>query len=121
MALTSAIIAALQTVLLLSAALTDITSRLISNRTCLALAIVGITGRLTVGPVATVESLVAATCLFLLFLPMHSRGWIGGGDVKLFVALSIGFSLTDSFRICTVAAWAGGGLAMLHLVINLLP
>jgi prepilin peptidase CpaA len=106
--------------LLLYVATIDVATRLISNEICLALALLGIAAQL-VAPMQIVQSLVVAAILFLLLLLVHTRGWIGGGDVKLLVALAIGLPLTGVVQLLTITALAGGVLALLHLMMRLLP
>jgi prepilin peptidase CpaA len=67
------------------------------------------------------ESLIAATILLLLLIVIYQRGWIGGGDVKLLVALAIGLPLMGVIELLTVTALAGGVLALVHLMMRLLP
>ena len=68
-----------------------------------------------------VESLIAATILLLLLLVIYQRGWMGGGDVKLLVALAIGLPLMGVIQLLTITALAGGVLALVHLMMRLLP
>jgi prepilin peptidase CpaA len=110
----------LQALLLLYVAVTDIATRVIQNGICLTLALLGIAGQLC-GPSHIAESLIAATILFLLLLVVFERGWLGGGDVKLLVALAIGLPLTSVVQLLTVTALAGAVLALLHLMMRLLP
>jgi prepilin peptidase CpaA len=111
---------ALQILLLLYVAVIDIATRLIHNEICLTLALLGIVSQIA-GPTHIIESLVAATILFLLLLVVYQRGFIGGGDVKLLVALAIGLPLTGVFQLLTVTALAGAVLALAHLVLRRLP
>src|SRR5712671_6656623 len=110
----------LEIVLLLYVATTDIATRLIRNEICLALALLGIAGQLA-SPMQVAQSLIAATILLLLLLVIYTRGWIGGGDVKLLVALAIGLPLMGVIQLLTVTALAGGVLALAHLMMRLLP
>ena len=110
----------LEILLLLYVATIDVATRLISNEICLALALLGIAGQLAM-PMQVAQSLLVAAILFLLLLPVHMRGWIGGGDVKLLVALAIGLPLTGVVQLLTVTALAGGVLALVHLMMRLLP
>ena len=64
---------ALQILLLLHVAATDIATRLIHNEICLTLALLGIVGQFA-GPTHIVELLVVATVLFLLLLIVYQRG-----------------------------------------------
>ena len=111
---------ALQILLLLYVAVIDIATRLIHNEICLTLALLGIASQFG-GPTHIIESLVAATILFLLLIVVYERGLIGGGDVKLLVALAIGLPLTGVFQLLTVTALAGAVLALAHLVLRRLP
>jgi prepilin peptidase CpaA len=67
------------------------------------------------------ESLIAATILLLLLIVIYQRGWIGGGDVKLLVALALGLPLMGLIQLLTITALAGGVLALVHLMMRLLP
>ncbi|WLA79978.1 A24 family peptidase [Bradyrhizobium elkanii] len=110
----------LEILLLLYVATFDIALRLIRNEICLALALLGIASQLA-SPMQVLQSLVAATILLLLLLVVHTRGWIGGGDVKLLVALVVGLPLIGVVELLTVTALAGGVLALVHLAMRLLP
>ena len=110
----------LEILLLLYVAMTDIATRLIRNEICLALALLGVASQFA-DPVQVTESLIAATILLLLLLVIYQRGWIGGGDVKLLVALAIGLPLMGVIQLLTITALAGGVLAVVHLTMRLLP
>src|SRR5258705_2657409 len=110
----------LEILLLLYVAMIDIATRLIRNEICLALALLGIASQFA-SPMQVTESLIAATILLLLLIVIYQRGWIGGGDVKLLVALAIRLPLMGVMQLLTVTALAGGSLALRHLVIRLLP
>jgi Flp pilus assembly protein protease CpaA len=109
-----------QIALLLYVAAVDVATRLISNEICLALALLGIIGQLP-GLMEIVYSLIAAAILLLLLLVVYARGWMGGGDVKLLVALAIGLPLAGVMQLLTVTALAGGVLALVHLMMRQLP
>lgn len=106
--------------LLLYVATLDVATRLIRNDVCLLLALLGIAGQLA-SPMQLIESLIAATILFLLLFALYQRGGIGGGDVKLLVALAIGLPPTGLIQLLTVTSLAGGVLALVHLVMRVLP
>jgi prepilin peptidase CpaA len=111
----------LEIVLLLYVATIDIATRLIRNEICLVLALLGITSQFA-SPMQVAESLIAATILLLLLLlVIYQRGWIGGGDVKLLVALAIGLPMMGVIQLLTITALAGGILALVHLMMRLLP
>ncbi|MCP3471591.1 A24 family peptidase [Bradyrhizobium sp. CCGUVB1N3] len=110
----------LEILLLLYVATIDIATRLIRNEICVALALLGIASQFT-SPMQVAESLIAATILLLLLLVIYQRGWIGGGDVKLLVALAVGLPLTGVIQLLTITALAGGVLALVHLMMRMLP
>jgi len=112
--------AILELCLLLHVATIDVATRLIKNEICLALALLGIVGQLA-EPMQLVESLIVAAILFLLLLVIYARGWMGGGDVKLMVALAVGLPLTGVVQFLAVTALAGGVLALVHLMMRQLP
>jgi Flp pilus assembly protein protease CpaA len=115
-----AIASVLKIVLLLYVAAIDIATRLISNEICLALVLLGVAGQLD-SPMQIAQSLIAAAILLLLLLVIYQRGWIGGGDVKLLVALTIGLPWTGVIELLTITPLAGGVLALVHLMMRLLP
>jgi prepilin peptidase CpaA len=110
----------LQILFLLYVATIDIATRSIRNEICLVLALLGIAGHFA-SPMQVAESLIAATILFLLLIVSYQRGWMGGGDVKLLVALAIGLPLMGVIQLLTITALAGGILAVVHLTMRLLP
>ena len=110
----------LEILLLLYVATIDVATRLIRNEICLVLALLGIVSQLAI-PMQLVESVIAATILFLLLFTIYQWGWIGGGDVKLLVALAIGLPLTGVIQLLTITALAGGVLALVHVMMRLLP
>ncbi|CAN7756593.1 A24 family peptidase [Bradyrhizobium sp. LjRoot220] len=110
----------LEIVLLLYVATIDIATRLIRNEICLVLALLGIAGQFA-SPAQVAESLIAATILLLLLLAIFQRRLIGGGDVKLLVALAIGLPMMGVIQLLTITALAGGILALVHLMMRVLP
>ena len=110
----------LEVLLLFYVATIDVATRTISNEICLALALLGIVAQLA-SPMQVAESLISAAILFVLLLIVYSRGWMGGGDVKLLTALAVGLPLTGLIQLLTVTALAGGVLAVVHLMMRQLP
>src|SRR6516165_8528860 len=107
----------LEILLLLYVAMMDIATRLIRNEVCLALALLGIASQFA-NPMHVTESVIAAAILFLLLIVIYQRRWIGGGDVKLLAALAIGLPLMGVIQLVTITALAGGGLALVHLMMR---
>jgi len=114
------IASSLTVLLLLYAATTDIATRLIPNEVCLALAVLGVVGQLA-NPTQIIWSLIVAAIVFALLFFVYSRGSVGGGDVKLLTALSLGFPLLGVVELLAATALAGGVLAMVHLMMRQLP
>ncbi len=110
----------IEVLLLVYVATIDVATRTISNGICLALALLGIVAQLA-SPMAVAESLLSAAILFVLLLIVYSRGWMGGGDVKLLTALAVGLPLTGVIQLLTITALAGGVLAVVHLMMRQLP
>ena len=110
----------LEILLLVYVAMIDIATRTIPNEICLVLALLGVASQL-VSPMQVAQSLLAAAILLLPLTLLYQRGWIGGGDVKLLVALAIGLPLMGVIQLLTVTALAGGVLALVHLMMRLLP
>jgi prepilin peptidase CpaA len=109
-----------QILLLLYVATIDVATRIIPNQICLALVLLGIASQLS-SPMQVAESLIAAAILFLLLLVVYQRGWMGGGDVKLLVALAVGLPVTGVVQLLVATSLAGGVLALVHVVMRLLP
>lgn len=95
----------------------DIATRLIPDRCSVALLMVGIAERLALGPMAVVTSLGCAVLLGLFFLFLHARGVMGGGDVKLIVALAAGTAPLALWDLIFAIAMAGGVLSLIYLVL----
>jgi len=110
----------LEILLLLYVATLDIATRLIRNEICLTLALLGISTQIA-SPLQLIESLISAAILFLLLFFIYTRGWMGGGDVKLLVALAVGLPLAGIAELLTVTALVGGALALAHLLMRNLP
>jgi prepilin peptidase CpaA len=111
----------LQIFLLLWVAVMDIRVRLIPNTVCMLLAGFSI-ARLPFGDTQYLVMLVCiVTLLTGVLLILYSRGWLGGGDIKLLTALAIGLSLTEVFQFFYVTAIAGAGIALVYLAIRLPP
>ena len=104
--------------LLASAAWYDVASRLIPNRICLVLALAGVLGRLSVGPSALALSVAIAAGILLALMVLHHIGALGGGDVKLLVAMALGLPPMGVMTLFTATALAGGVLCLVHLAMR---
>ena len=100
------------------AAWRDISTRTIPDTVSIALALLGLSLRLTQGVTAVALSVAVAAGLFLVLLACHARGLIGGADVKLLTALTLGLSPIESYQLITATALAGGVLAILYLALS---
>src|SRR4051794_39478732 len=104
--------------LLLYVAMIDVATRVIPNEICVAVALLGIAAQLA-NPMQAAQSLIVAAILFLLLLAFYSKRWLGGGDVKLMIAVAIGLSPAGVIQFLTITALAGGALALMHLAMRL--
>ncbi|MDR3530616.1 MAG: prepilin peptidase [Rhodopila sp.] len=115
------IIAALTITALAYAAWSDLATRILPNSTTLAIAAAGVAARAIAGPAALAWSIGLSVLLFFLLVFAHARGALGGGDVKLMSATTIGLAPLDSLHFLSATALAGGVLALLHLLGRRLP
>jgi prepilin peptidase CpaA len=100
--------------LLLAAAASDITSRLIPNAIPLALAAIGLAIRIADG--GLLAGLAASSIVFAAAALCWRAGWLGGGDVKLLGAVALLVPPEDVVDLITTIAIAGSLLAALFLL-----
>jgi prepilin peptidase CpaA len=104
--------------MILAACLHDVVARTIPNGLVLALAAVGITTA-TIGG-HFLGSFLAAGGVFIVSAVMWRRGWMGGGDVKLLGASTLGLAPGVVLPFIAAVAIAGGVLGVLYLGARLL-
>jgi prepilin peptidase CpaA len=100
------------------AAWRDIATRTIPDLVGLAILVVGLVIRLPNGWAAVATSAAASAILFLLMLPFHHRGMVGGGDLKLIASLAFGLSPLGSYQMVLAIVLAGGVLAVVYLALR---
>jgi prepilin peptidase CpaA len=104
-------------VLVIVAALSDVTSFTIPNRISVLLFVAFFPAALALGRQPAELGLDVVICLAALVagMGMFAAGWIGGGDAKLFAAASLwlGWNALPAFLLIT--AIVGGGFAVLLL------
>jgi prepilin peptidase CpaA len=109
--------------LVLIAALQDVTSYTISNRLSIGLALAFIPSALIMGmaPGQIGLCLLVGAAALAAGVAMFAMGWIGGGDAKLFAAsaLWLGWPAVTPFLAWT--SLAGGGLAVVLLLARQAP
>lgn len=115
------VVIAVQIAILIYIAVIDIAVRLIPNKICLLIAGLGVISQLVSNIHQLPLSFAAAGILFLLLLLVYQRGWMGGGDIKLLVALAIGLPVIQLIPLFMMISLAGGVLAALHLMLRHLP
>lgn len=103
------------------AAWSDLTTRIIPNRACVAILAAGITARAIAGATPLAWSLGFSALLFCILVAAHARGILGGGDVKLISATAIALPPAGAVLFLSATALAGGGLAAAHLLLRYLP
>jgi prepilin peptidase CpaA len=106
---------------LLFSVYTDIRHRLIYNLVTLPIALAAplfwaATGDFTMSSVGI--HLLTGILAFLLFAIFFRLGMMGGGDVKLFAALSLWFPWNDVIRMIFYASLLGGVVTIIFLIIH---
>lgn len=105
--------------LLIAAAITDLRSRIISNRLNLAVAALAPLWWLASGvdlwPGVAVQLLVGAI-VFTLFAAIFAAGMMGGGDVKLLGALALWFPWQSVVSLIVLMAVLGGLVTIVTVV-----
>ncbi len=106
-------------VLLIAAAITDLRSRIISNRLNLAVALLAPLWWLACGlepwPGMAAQLLVGAL-VFALFTGLFALGMMGGGDVKLLGALALWFPWQAVLTLIMLMALLGGAVTLVTLI-----
>ena len=69
------------------------------------------------GAIDILQTLGTAGIILVLGTFAHARGWLGGGDVKLAVAISAGFGFPDTASFLLFACVSGGVLALVTIVV----
>ena len=117
MTLLQLVILAIFPALVITAALTDVASYTIPNRLNLILAAAYPAAALLLGrPLGEIGGdLAMGAGALVVAMGLFAAGWIGGGDAKLFAAVTLwlGWPAAASFLMAT--ALVGGGLALLLL------
>ena len=105
--------------LLIAAAITDLRSRIISNRLNLAIALLAPVWWLACGlalwPGMVAQVGVGAVVL-TLFAVLFSFGLMGGGDVKLLAALALWFPWETVLALLTLMAVLGGAVTIVTVI-----
>jgi prepilin peptidase CpaA len=100
------------------AAWRDFATRTIPDAVSLAIAFVGLATRLTDGWAAVGISVGVALLLFACLIPLHYRGLLGGGDLKLLTSVAFGLPPFASYRVLVAVVLAGGVLGIVYLVLR---
>ncbi|MEJ7933462.1 prepilin peptidase [Sphingobium sp. AN558] len=105
--------------LLITAAITDLRSRIISNRLNVMIAVLAPLWWLSCGlPVwpGMVTQLAIGLIIFGLFAALFALGWMGGGDVKLLAALSLWFPWQAVVSLLVLMAVLGGVVTLATVI-----
>jgi prepilin peptidase CpaA len=113
----SVLLALAMLALLLTAAWRDLITRTIPDTVSLLLLAAGGLARFLESASAVALSAGAALLLLVLLTAAFSRGWIGGGDVKIMTAFSVGLPPFDCYRFVVATAIAGGVLAAAYILL----
>jgi prepilin peptidase CpaA len=107
--------------LLLLAACFDLAYRTIPDWVCGTLAVVGLASRVAIGFGAVAISTMTTAVVFAALVYAHARGVLGGGDVKLFSAVTLGLSAPAAYNLLMGTALAGGVIGILYLALRQVP
>ena len=101
-------------ILVIVAALRDVTSYTIPNALSLALVAIFPLAALALGlPLSTIGlNLAVGAAALIAGMAMFALGWIGGGDAKLFAAAALWLGWPAAVTDLAVTGLAGGGLAL---------
>lgn len=111
-------LAALILILLGFAAWRDIATRTIPDVVSAGILLVGLAARAPSGWTAVATSAATMVFVFAALLPCHSRGLVGGGDVKLLAALAFGLSPFASYQMIAYVVLAGAILALVYVALR---
>lgn len=104
---------------LIAAAITDLRSRIISNRLNLVIAALAplwwVACGLDLWPGMAVQLLVGAA-VFVLFAALFAIGMMGGGDVKLLTALALWFPWQAILSLVVLMALLGGVVTLVTVI-----
>lgn len=100
------------------AAWRDLATRTIPDLISIAITLIGAGSRLSGGWPSLGISVLVAVVIFLALVPFHSRGLIGGADLKLLSALALGLSPLGSYQLVLATALAGGVLAGIYVALR---
>ena len=97
----------------LAAALHDVAARTVPNTIPIILALLGALARIIEGDLAS--GAMAALAVFAIALLCWTRGWVGGGDVKLLGAIALAVPPASVPMLVFVMGMTGGLLALFYL------
>lgn len=107
--------------LLLLAAVQDSVQLKISNVICIVVLLLAGAAVLTVGPSwALWQNLVVFGAALTVGTWLFGRGWLGGGDVKLFAVTALWFDLNSAMWLLIAVAVAGGVLAFVIMALRVI-
>lgn len=112
-------LAAALAVLLVIAAVTDIRSRIISNRLNIAVAglapLFWMANGLDFWPDMVLQVALAAA-VFAIFAALFALGMMGGGDVKLLAALALWLPLQPMMTLLVIMSVLGGAVTLITII-----
>jgi prepilin peptidase CpaA len=104
---------------LLAAAIEDAVRLRISNLTCAVVALAAIVAAAMHGFSPSLwQNAVVFIALLAAGTGAFAAGWMGGGDVKLFAAAGLWFTLSSAVALITAVFLAGGVVALISIVIR---
>lgn len=105
--------------MVLTASLTDLTTRRIPNSLLLLFFFSALFIRLTSqGVEFTFEALLQMVAVSFILLPFFHFRWICGGDIKLYLVLAFSLARETFFEVFLLSLIAGALMAMVYLIIR---
>ena len=115
-------LAAMLLFLLLVAAIEDGWRLQINDWTSGAIAVSAFLAIALNGPIVGLwQNVLLFVVVLVIGTMMFSRGWMGGGDIKLLAASVLWFDLSSGWRLLVAIAIAGGIVALLVILLRKLP
>ena len=104
---------------LVTASITDVRSRRISNKLVLVMALLGVAFSAVAlsFSIGAPRALLSGTIGFALWIPFYALRMLGAGDVKLFFAASCWLAPSQVLGAALISALAGGVLSVIGLIL----
>jgi prepilin peptidase CpaA len=115
------IVMAIWTITLIAAAISDLRSFRIPNfLPAILILLYGVTSVMTGFSSASIDNVLHFLVALVVGMVLFSRGWVGGGDAKLYAAAALWFDWAGAVALIFTTTIAGAALAMILIAARLL-